>query len=241
MSWVKIESPKKRGALSIKVSYSIPNKRGGPRLFISIPTILGGQEWEKFDTFDAFWGQEEHAGKLWIECCKDGEFKVRRLKWGMNLMLPGRDDFSKEDREPVACDFDRQGPAFLLSIPDWTAATYRKELAASRSLQALDLDAEKPERLSIAGNILVVDKANVRLTGKEVQVMDRLIKGWGKPVSKEWLHNSLYRDDPDGGADPKIIGVMVHKLREKLKPTSIEIFTHFGTGIQLGMRKARAA
>ena len=65
-----------------------------------------------------------------------------------------------------------------------------------------------------------------RLTGKEGQMLGRLLKGGA--VTKTQFMTSLYSgmDEPE----LKIIDVFICKLRKKLKPWGLEIQTIWGSG-----------
>lgn len=49
-------------------------------------------------------------------------------------------------------------------------------------------------------------------------------------VSKDDLHAVLYRDDPDGGPDDKIICVFIRKIRRKIGPFGWSIATFWREG-----------
>lgn len=51
--------------------------------------------------------------------------------------------------------------------------------------------------------------------------------------TKDTLHNCLYADSIDGGAEPKILDVFVCKLRKKLRYMGIHIKTDWGKGYYL--------
>jgi hypothetical protein len=70
------------------------------------------------------------------------------------------------------------------------------------------------------------------LTGKESQLLAALVNR--SPASKEYLFTVLYGLEPNGGPDPKILDVMIHKMRVKLDPHQITIETNWGTGYSLG-------
>lgn len=68
------------------------------------------------------------------------------------------------------------------------------------------------------------------LTQTERQVLAFLVKK-GK-ASKTAIHQYVYSLDPQGGAEIKIIDVMVCKLRKKL-PANVEILTIWGVGYEI--------
>lgn len=70
-----------------------------------------------------------------------------------------------------------------------------------------------------------------RLTGSEVKVFGRLLKGGA--VTKDALMACLYRDAAKDEAEIKIVDVFVCKLRKKLKPFGLEIATIWGIGYQM--------
>jgi DNA-binding response OmpR family regulator len=74
------------------------------------------------------------------------------------------------------------------------------------------------------------------LTGIEGTVMRELVNSFPNVVSKDALHRALYELDPEGGAEPKIVDVIVCKIRKKVKPLGIEIDTSWGRGYALSVR-----
>lgn len=69
------------------------------------------------------------------------------------------------------------------------------------------------------------------LTGAQVEIMNVLYRR--RLATKEAICTVLYGDDPDGGADPKIVDVQICKMRALLEPHGIEILTVWGQGYAL--------
>jgi|TARA_R100000501_G_C2621538_1_gene114765 DNA-binding response OmpR family regulator len=56
-------------------------------------------------------------------------------------------------------------------------------------------------------------------------------------ITKEAIHHHIYRHDPEGGPNDKIIDVFLCKVRRKLREANSRFFiiTHWGYGIGLAM------
>lgn len=67
-----------------------------------------------------------------------------------------------------------------------------------------------------------------KLTKSEARLVAALVKS-GR-ATKDRLYWSLYGEDIDGGRDPKIIDVLICKVRNKLTPLGITIETYWGAG-----------
>lgn len=79
------------------------------------------------------------------------------------------------------------------------------------------------------------------LTGSETTILRELIARFPAVASKERLYNALYALDIDGGAQEKIVDVMICKIRKKLAPLGIEITTSWGQGFALGVNLQRTS
>jgi two-component system cell cycle response regulator CtrA len=69
------------------------------------------------------------------------------------------------------------------------------------------------------------------LTGSEVIILNMLATR--ELATKDALLTALYGDDPDGGANEKILDVFILKLRRKLAPRGLHIETAWGQGHRL--------
>lgn len=76
------------------------------------------------------------------------------------------------------------------------------------------------------------------LTGTEARILGMLVEH-GR-MTKAVLMFGLYEDRIDGGPEPKILDVLVCKIRAKLKPFGLSVMTHWGEGYGLD-DEARAA
>ena len=76
--------------------------------------------------------------------------------------------------------------------------------------------------------------ATWKLPGAEARFLNALLAA-RETATKQWLMDTLYGDDPDGGPDPKIIDVYVCKLRPKLRALFGEdaIETVWGRGYRI--------
>lgn len=73
------------------------------------------------------------------------------------------------------------------------------------------------------------------LTKAEARIMNLLASRRGHVFSKDAIMNALYFDDPQGGAEFKIVDVFVCKIRHKLEEAQADqwIVTHWGYGYSL--------
>jgi hypothetical protein len=79
------------------------------------------------------------------------------------------------------------------------------------------------------------------LTSKESQFLAALVKR--SPAPKDYVYTVIYGTDPNGGPDPRILDVMIHKIRTKLSPHNIIIETNWGIGYKLScesLKKCRS-
>lgn len=112
------------------------------------------------------------------------------------------------------------------------------ETAAVAVNQSADLDDDQVYELQERVRQLegeVSDRAWIpdewKLTGKESALLNLLLKR--SILTKSHFQAALYGDDPDGGADPKILDVFICTLRPKLEPFGITIQTVWGEGYKL--------
>lgn len=87
--------------------------------------------------------------------------------------------------------------------------------------------------LVIDSGIVVCNGRVAALTIQENALLEILAAAKGRVQSKERLLASLYALQPDDPPEIKIIDVFVCKLRKKLKPLGVEIFTVRGQGYRL--------
>lgn len=64
--------------------------------------------------------------------------------------------------------------------------------------------------------------------GRKREILDFLASKFGKWVTIESIMNHLYVNDPEGGADDRIVDVYICLLRKLLKGTEYEIQTGWG-------------
>lgn len=96
---------------------------------------------------------------------------------------------------------------------------------------------EEPPAAYVESRGMVV--ANGRfalLTGLEGEVFGHLIRVYPNVAMKEKLHDQIYALDPDGGANMRVLDVIICKLRKKLRPLGVEIDTAHGRGYALSTR-----
>lgn len=94
--------------------------------------------------------------------------------------------------------------------------------AASIPLQIL------PER-----GMVIVNSKFVLLTTQEMELLSRLAKVFPRVLSKETALDHLYQLDPDGEAEMKIVDVLICKIRKKVEPLGLRIYTQWGKGYAL--------
>lgn len=69
------------------------------------------------------------------------------------------------------------------------------------------------------------------LSSSEAAVLNLLLKR--SILTKSHFQAAIYGDDPDGGPDPKILDVYIHKIRQKVEPFGVVIKTQRGEGYRL--------
>lgn len=85
-----------------------------------------------------------------------------------------------------------------------------------------------PESCSVAHEGMMI-----RLTRTQFEVFDVLLKRFPATVNKDRIYDALYSMRSDGGADPKIIDVLVCHIRRKIAPIGLSIRTSWGVGYAL--------
>lgn len=106
---------------------------------------------------------------------------------------------------------------------------------AEARLEALEAENERLrdelEMLKETLGLRFIAPVEMRLTGKESQVLGRLLRGGC--VTKDAIMAALYRDAGKEEPEIKIVDVFVCKLRAKLKPFGIGIETRWGAGYEI--------
>lgn len=89
--------------------------------------------------------------------------------------------------------------------------------------------------------IIIANGRFALLTNQEARAVQSLIDRWPGIATKEQMHSDMYAHDPDGGAEIKIIDVLVCKVRRKVKGMGIDITTHWGSGYALSCNLRRVS
>lgn len=79
-------------------------------------------------------------------------------------------------------------------------------------------------------NIMTVDGVPVKLTPREAEIADFLVRHWRRTVTKVTLHTEVYGLDPNGGAEVKTLDVYISRLKRLLAPVGVTILTAWGRG-----------
>ncbi len=223
MSWVQLQpvAAQKKSTISVRLMASRGEKG---TVVIGIPSAISGTlGFDKFDTAAIFMGEGKFAGKMLVRPA--GDFKIKRLQHALTLRMPMpagvRMRPSVANQAYTKAD---DGPGFVIDLPDFL-----------KPGAALPPAGPQPASLRLNGVILEMGAKSISLTKTEAALVDRLMKDWGKCVRKEVLHDEIYALDPDGGADVKIIDVVIHNVRKKLRDKQIplHIETHWGAGYEL--------
>lgn len=232
MSWVKLAPPQAQKKSMISVTLSL-SKSGKGTVILGIPSALAGTlGFDKFDAVSVLVGEGSEAGRVMVEPGTD--FKIGRLKHCVTIRFPAPDGVRLH---PATAQVPYERPAydapkgkeshpphgFIIKLPPFLEPKSRPPAGA------------KPGSLRLNGVILEMGAKSLSLTKTEATVFARLMEDWGTCVRKEVLHEELYALEPDGGADPKIIDVMAHKLRKKLREKGFDLLieTHWGVGYEL--------
>lgn len=91
----------------------------------------------------------------------------------------------------------------------------------------MELEA-KVEFLESREGLTIEFRPDLRISPSQLKILSALLAY--ELATKQRLHGLLYAHDPSGGADPKIVDVLVCKLRQRLKPHGISIETCWGRG-----------
>lgn len=97
-------------------------------------------------------------------------------------------------------------------------------------------------RVELDDGTVFVDDRLVHLTGSEFKLLGAISRHPGKTVTRDRLHLTLY-DNPDRAGDPKIIDVLICKIRKKLRVAGCDqaIVTDWGRGYILQTTDSTAA
>ena len=106
-----------------------------------------------------------------------------------------------------------------------------------------DLHIDQGVAFHAESNTIVSSGYAVTFTANQARIFDLLWqnRNGGKVVTKERMFDHLYCLDPNGGPDPKVIDVMIVKMRKLLEPTDLEIVTVWGRGYFLRAKTKKSA
>ena len=79
-------------------------------------------------------------------------------------------------------------------------------------------------------NVMTVDGVEIKLSPREAEIVDLLVRNWRRTVTKIALHTEVYGLDPNGGAELKTLDVYISRLKKLLAPVGITILTAWGRG-----------
>jgi hypothetical protein len=225
MSWEKyLKAAKTPAAAAVLMGYAVPVKRGNPRMTISIPTNMAGP-WDKAERLDFLFGREEDDGLLMI---KPGDtYKLGRLRHTIRLLIFGLDHIFRDDHqmEPVAHRWD--GEALILMLPGW-ARGERPPEPPSRPIHKPkpkptdDANVNgRPQRLSVAGNLLVVNDKNIRLNGIDGLAAQLLVEKFDGEVAFKEIAKLCWPNR--GSVAPADIEGLFWRLDDALKGSAVEL------------------
>lgn len=231
MNWTLIKPAEAVKKTTVSLRLLVPQKRGKPTLQISVPTTIApryGFDAEGVESANVYMGDGPLAGKMWVEPAKEGASKLKRLAHTIVITVPAPAGLVLSEQqdaiEPVP---EPENNGFFLDLPGWALPGGDGTVAPSK------LAGEKPAALELNGTTLICGSREARLTKQQAVVMEKLNERFGKMVTKQALHDALYADDPNGGANEKIIDVHICKIRDQIKGWPITIQTHFGKGYEL--------
>ena len=219
--------PAEKAAAEVSVSLR-PTKKKGAVIMVNIPTVLSTRlkvdDKEAETRVQVAWGEEEHEGQLMVRVDPAGEF---RLGWfathlRVSVAAPAVVENLHRDAEKVPHYFE--GDALILAMPAW-AWQSRHQMNSHATADAGEMPAIKFD-----GNIIQVADWKGRFSKTEAVIARLFVKQWGKVIPKEKVYDELYADDPNGGADPKIVDVYIYKVRKVLEGSGITLSTHWGVG-----------
>ena len=227
MAWLKIDSAAAQKASKVSVTLSV-GKSGKGQLIFSWPSALS-VAFQNNDRCDVFFGDGEQAGKVMVSPGKGGSFKRALLKRAVVIRVPPPKGIALK-RNAALADYTKDGESIVVTLPDFATPEFNPYLPTNGSAAG-----GKPGGLELNGTVLALGAKSLALSKHEAQIMGLLIERFGKCVSKTALLDHLYGDDPNGGAEAKIVDVWISKLRAKIEAAKIEllIVTHHGLGWEL--------
>lgn len=217
---------------TIKVRLCVPEKRGKPQLQFSIPSAVAGMlgfEAKEIEACHVYLGSGENLGRVWIKPAADGGTKLKRLKHCVMVAFPPPPGLPlRDETEEVQYERpDQSETGVVFKLPAWATPGGAGEVAPSTIAR------DKPAGLEINGTTIVLGGREARLTRSQMAVVEKLNERFGSCVSKQAIHEHLYAIDPNGGAEEKIVDVLVSKIRAHLHGWPIAIVTHWGKGYEL--------
>lgn len=229
MSWNKLAPAQAQKKSQVTVTLSL-TKSGKGTIILGVPSAVAGMTgFDKAETASVMMGADADAGKLLVQ--PKGEFSITRLKGSVVVRFPAPEGVRLRPAK-AQVPYEKAGPqnekdvakcGFIITLPGFLMPQNR--VAAG----------PKPGSLRMNGVILEMGAKAISFTKAEAVIMSRLLEDWGKCVRKEVLHDELYALDSEGGAEPKIVDIWVHKIRKKLREKAFDLLieTHWGTGYEL--------
>lgn len=106
-----------------------------------------------------------------------------------------------------------------------------------------DLNIERGIEFHLESHTLVSSDFAVIFTAHESIVFGLLWRGrnTGRVTTKQNIFDHIYALDPDGGPDPKVIDVLLTRIRKRLSDTSLEVVNIHNSGWILRGKNERAA
>lgn len=228
MNWTLIKSAATQKKSQITLRLVVPQKRGRPHMQVSVPSVLSGPlgfDAEGVEHVNVHEVSAENKGK-WLICpIAGGETKIKRLAHCIVFTVPPPAGLALQD-EQEDVPYEKVGTGFIITLPQWAVPGANGEAPSKAA-------GEKPAALELNGNTLILGGREVKLTKQQAIIVEKLKAKFGKCVTKAALHHALYADDPDGGADEKIVDVFICKIRDLIADWPITIVTHWGNGYEL--------
>lgn len=235
-------SAEKRSQITVSVAVT---RNGTGKVIIAIPNgvALRGRIDDGTNSVKVAIGADEMDGHMAILPAEPegagNSFPVTRLKHcivvklaplpGMSLRKAAASvDYSLSRIDEVAAAITFKMPDFLLDAHSDKA----RDAAIERSAD------DKPASLEMQGNTLIMGARRVTATKMEAEILKLLVDNFGKPVSRDAVHSSLYCADPNGGADPKILDVMMTKIRDRIAKAGMPLLIVTERGFGWQMRRA---
>lgn len=227
MGWLKIESGAAKKASQVTVTLSV-RKSGKGMLIFSWPSSLA-VEFQRCDTIDVFFGDGEDEGKVMFLPTEKGAFKRALLKKSVVVRMAVPKGIPLK-RNVALVPYTWDGQAIIVPLPYFARKGHDPYKATGGTS-----DGGKPGSLELNGSVLTLGTRNLMVSKHEAIILDLLIKRFGQCVAKAAILDALYGDDPNGGAQAKIVDVWISKLRSKIEAAGMEllIVTHRGMGWEL--------